>query len=426
MLSILLFILFIVFVFLRIPVAMAIGLATFIACAIGGYNFLSIPQQMAASVRSVPLLAVPFFILAGNLMNNLGLTKKIFNFAESIAGWMKGALAHANVLASMIFAGISGAALADIGGLGVVEIKAMNDAGYDKNYSAAITVASSVVGPIIPPSIMMIIYAIMADISIARLFLAGLFPGVVIGLSLMFITYILVITGRWKVPPPTKWSIRRVLFTLKEGILAVGSPIIILAGMVSGIVTPTEAGVLAISYAVLLGFIYRTISVKSLIPAFKESILSTALIMYIIAVASAMQWVLTMEGTPMVIGGWLTKLTTNKYFILLIINLFLLLLGCILETLPAMLMVIPILLPIADMYQISRIHLGIILIFNLLIGIMTPPMGIGLYTMSAVANVKFEPLVKASVPFIIALLGALAVISYIPQICLFIPNLLMP
>lgn len=425
MLSALIFILFLLFIFIRIPVAMAIGLATYITFVIGGYDLMSIPQQMATSTKSIPLMAIPFFILAGNLMNELGITRKIFDFSNSLVGSFRGGLAHVNILASMIFAGISGAALADAAGLGTIEIRAMSESGYEKAFSASVTVASATIGPIIPPSIMMVIYAIMANVSIAKMFLAGVFPGVLIGLFLMLFIYVRVITGAQECPSPTKWSIQRLLASTKDGLLALISPIIIVWGMVAGVVTPTEAGILAIAYSIVLGFIFRTITLRNLASVVVESVLSTALIMYIIAISSAMSWLITMEGTPMAIAESLAQLTGSKYVMLLIINVFLLLLGCILETLPAMLISVPILLPVTQQFGIDPVHFGVILIFNLLIGIITPPMGIGLYVMTAVSGVKFEALVRSCAPFLIALLTSLMVITYLPQITLFLPNLVI-
>jgi tripartite ATP-independent transporter DctM subunit len=425
MVSLLLFFLFLILIFLKIPVAMAIGLATYICFVVGDYDLMSIPQQMSAATQSVPLMAVPFFILAANLMNSFGITKKIFDFSNAVVGNLRGGLAHVNILASMIFAGISGAALADAAGLGTIEIKAMKDSGYEEPFSAAVTLASSTIGPIIPPSIIMVIYAILAEVSIAEMFLAGVFPGILIGLFLMVFIYYRVASGRQKCPPALKWSGHRFLRSIKDGILALLSPVIIVWGMVGGVVTPTEAGILAILYSVLLGFVFRTIKSRAIVSVTVESIISSALIMYIIAVSSAMAWLVTMEGTPMVVAHWLSSLTTNKYAMLLIINIFLLFLGCILETLPALLISVPILLPIIHQVEINPVHFGIVAIFNLLIGIITPPMGIGLYVIKAISNVTFEELVKSSMPYLIALLASLAVITYIPQICLLLPSLLM-
>ncbi len=426
MISALLFIMFMFFIFIRVPVAMAIGLATYIAFLVGGYDLMSLPQQMATSTKSIPLMAIPFFILAGNLMNEMGITKKIFDFSTRVVGSIRGGLAHVNILASMIFAGISGAALADAAGLGTIEIKAMNESGYEKPFSAAVTVASATIGPIIPPSIMMVIYAIMANVSIAEMFLAGVLPGVLIGLFLMIFIYIRVVIGVQKCPPPTKWSLRGLIASVKDGIFALLSPVIIVWGMVGGVVTPTEAGILAIVYSILLGFVFRTIELRKFVSVVVESVISTALIMYIIAISSAMSWLITMEGTPMIVAESLAQLTHNKYVMLLIINVFLLLLGCILETLPAMLISVPILLPIVQQFNIDPVQFGVIMIFNLLIGIITPPMGIGLYVMTAVSGVRFEALVRSCMPFLIALLASLLVLTYIPQVCLFLPNLLLP
>lgn len=425
MITALLFILFLVFIFIRIPVAMAIGLATYICFVIGGYNLVSLPQQMAASTKSIPLMAIPFFILAGNLMNEMGITKRIFDFSNAVVGSIRGGLAHVNVMASMIFAGISGAALADAAGLGAIEIKAMKDSGYEVPFSAAVTVASATIGPIIPPSIMMVIYAIMANVSIAEMFLAGVLPGILIGMFLMLFIYFMVISGKQKCPPPTPWSFRRLKDTTWNGLFALLAPVIIVYGMVGGIVTPTEAGILAIAYSLVLGIFFRTIILRELFATLRRSIHSTALIMYIIAISSAMSWLITMEGSPMVIAKALQGVTDNKYVMLLIVNIFLLILGCILETLPAMLIAVPILLPLVQEFGVDPVHFGVILIFNLLIGIITPPMGIGLYIMTAVSGVRFEALVKACFPFLLSLLFSLAVITHFPQICLLLPKLLL-
>jgi tripartite ATP-independent transporter DctM subunit len=424
-LSALVFILFVVFIFLKIPVAMAIGIAVAICFIVGDFQLISIPQQMAASTKSIPLMAIPFFIFAGNLMNEMGVTKKIFDFSNAVVGSIRGGLAHVNILASMIFAGISGAALADAAGLGTIEIKAMKESGYDESFSAAITAASATIGPIIPPSIMMVIYAIMANVSIAKMFLAGIVPGILIGVCLMLFIYYRVVSGKQECPSPTPWSFKTLVRTTKDGILAVLSPVIIIWGMVGGVVTPTEAGVLAIGYSILLGAIFKSISLQGLIKVTVESVMSTSLIMYIIAVSSAMSWMITMEGTPIMVAEWLGGLTSSKFIMLILVNVFLLILGCILETLPAMLISVPILLPVTQEFGIDPIHFGIILIFNLLVGIITPPMGIGLYVMTAVSDVKFENLVKSCRPFLVALVISLLAITFIPSLCLYLPNLLM-
>jgi tripartite ATP-independent transporter DctM subunit len=423
--SALIFILFVLFMVLKLPVAVAIGLATYISYLVGGFDLIAIPQQMAISTQSIPLLAIPFFLLAGILFNNLGITEKIFNFSRSIAGWITGSLAHVIILAEMILSGCSGTALSDAVGLGTVGIKAMKDEGYEVPFSAAVTVCAAMLGPIIPPSVMMVIYAIIANVSIAKLFLAGLLPGFVIGGLLMLQIYIRAKRGKIRCPPPTPFSFRQFIATLKDGFIALMSPAIIIYGMVGGIVTPTEAGILACVYSVLVGIVFRTLTMKGIKDALIETSLATALIMYIIAVSSAMGWVITMEGTPILVSEWLSSLSTNKWVILTIINVFLLFLGCLMETLPAMLITVPMFLPLIQKLQIDPIHFGLIVIFNLLIGIITPPMGIGLYVMVAITGITFEQMVKASYPFLISLLISLAILTYVPQVTLILPNLLM-
>jgi tripartite ATP-independent transporter DctM subunit len=425
MLSALIFILFVLFMVLKIPVAVAIGLATYIPFVIGGFDLISIPQQMATSTQSIPLLAIPFFLLAGVLFNNLGITEKIFNFSRSLAGWITGGLAHTIIIAECILSGCSGTALSDAVGLGTVGIKAMKDEGYEVPFSAAVTVCAAMLGPIIPPSVMMVIYAILANVSLAKLFLAGLLPGVVIALFLMAQIYWMAKTKRIKCPPPTPFSFRQILLTLKDGVAALLAPAIIIYGMVGGIVTPTEAGILACFYSVLIGIIYRTLTLKGIKDALVETVIGTALIMYIIAISSAMGWLITMEGTPMLLADWLSSISTNKWVILTLINVFLIFLGCLMETLPAMLITVPMFLPLIQRLQIDPIHFGLIMIFNLLIGMITPPMGIGLYVMVAITGITFEQIVKACYPFLVCLLVSLALITYIPWITMVLPNLLM-
>jgi tripartite ATP-independent transporter DctM subunit len=407
------------------PVSIAIMLATIIGMLIGGYDLLAVPQFMAAATKSPFLLAIPFFILAANLMNALGITQRIFDFATALAGRLRGGLAQVNVVASMIFAGISGAAVADAAGLGTIEIKAMKDSGYSLEFAAAITLASATIGPIIPPSVMMLIYAIIAGVSPAAMFLAGILPGFLIGLILMITIYIQVTLGLRDCPPPVKFSLKRLIKTSKDGVLSLLSPFIILWGMVSGVVTPTEAGVLAVFYSLLLGFIYRSFNWKVVRKALLDTVKTSSLILYIIAVSSVLAWVMVNEGTAYDIAEWLGKITDNPLILLAIINVFLLILGAILETLPAMLIAVPVLLPAIDALGIDRVHFGIIVIFNLLIGIITPPMGIGLYILAAISGVRVDRLVIASIPYMITLIIALIAITYIPILTLYLPEHLL-
>ena len=425
MITALLFILFIAFMLLRVPVSMAIGLSVILSMLVGGYDIRSIPQIMSQTGQSFELMAVPFFILAANIMNAVGMTQRIFDFAASIVGSVRGGLAHVNVLASMIFAGISGAAVADAAGLGSIEMRAMRKAGYDLGFAASITISSSTIGPIIPPSIMMVIYAIIADVSIARMFVAGMVPGVLIGLVLMVMIYLMVVTGYRKCPPPVPFSLRRVLDTAQSGILSLIAPFIILWGMVSGVVTPTEAGVLAVGYSFLIGAIYRSYKLADLPKVLRETVETSALIMYLTAISSVMSWLIINEGTARDLSEWLSSISASPFFFLIMINVFLLIVGCILETLPAMLITVPILLPTAIELGIDPVHFGIIVIFNLLVGIITPPMGIGLYILIAISKVTYGELVRASMPFLLTLIVALLLITFLPPLTLYLPHLLL-
>ena len=404
---------------------MAITLSVIISMLIGGYDFLSIPQIMAKSTQSFSLMAVPFFILAANFMNALGMTQRIFDFAASLVGFIRGGLAHVNVLASMIFAGISGAAVADAAGLGTIEMRAMKDAGYDRGFAASVTIASSTIGPIIPPSIMMVIYAILADVSIARIFLAGLIPGFLIGFILMLMIYLMVIFGYRQCPTPVPFMWSNVFKTSRAGILSLIAPLIILWGLVGGVVTPTEAGVLAIGYSLMIGAIYRSYKIKQLIKVIRDTVETTALIMYITAVSSVMSWLMVNEGAAHQISEWISEFSASPFVYLIIINIFLIIVGCLLETLPAMLITVPILVPIATELSVDPVHFGIIVIFNLLVGIITPPVGIGIYILMAISGVGYGELIRASFPFFIALLLALCLITFVPSISMFLPELLL-
>lgn len=418
--------LFVFLMFLGVPVSVAIGLATVAAMAVGGYDFMSIPQQMAASTQSIELMAVPFFILAASLMNAVGITRRIFDFATALVGSLRGGLAQANVLAGMIFSGISGAAVADAAALGAISMKEMPRAGYPRTFSAAVVIAVSTLGPIIPPSIMMVVYAVIADVSIARMFIAGLLPGVLIAGLLMTLIWAL---GRFSLvayPPPVPFSGPALGQATRRGILALLAPVVILRGMAIGWTTPTEAGVLAVFYALAVGVLYREVRFAVLWTSLRETIEATALVMYIVAVSTALSWVFVAEGTATQIAALITGVSSNPLLFLLLSNVLLLVLGALIETLPAMLIALPILLPAARILGIDLVHFGIVVIFNLVIGIMTPPMGIGLYILMAISKLEFGQLVRACLPFIAVLLIGLVLLSLFPAISLFLPDLMMP
>lgn len=418
--------LYVLFMLLGIRVGVAIALATLTGMMVGGYDPMALPQHMAASVRSIELMAIPFFILAAALMNAMGITRRIFDFATALVGSLRGGLAQANVVAGFIFSGISGAAVADAAALGAISMKEMPRAGYDPPFAAAVVMAVSTLGPMIPPSIMMVVYAITANVSIARLFLAGIVPGIIIAAALMIL--IAVMTGRgWTLSPePTPFRWAALWRATRLAFLALLAPLLILRGMVVGWTTPTEAGIIAVFYALLVGFLYRTISWSRVTAAIEETVEGTALILYIIAVSSALSFVFVSEGTAAQLSKLMADLSIGPVSFLLVANLLLLVLGCVIETLPAMLLAVPLLLPTALELGVDPVHFGVVVIFNLLIGIMTPPMGIGLYILMAIGRVAFGPLVRASLPFIAVLMVVLAALTYVPGLMLWLPDLVMP
>lgn len=426
MVSSLLIGLFLVLMFLGLPVSVAIGLATGIGMIVGGYDLMSIPQKMAVSTQSIELMAVPFFILAASLMNALGITQRIFEFATALVGSLRGGLAHANVVAGTIFAGISGAAVADAAALGAISMKEMPREGYSKNFSAALVIAVATLGPIIPPSIMMVIYATIANVSIGRMFVAGIVPGLMIAGLLMGLIWVMGRGGFVAYPEPVPFSSKALLHATGRALLALMAPVVILRGMAVGWTTPTEAGILAVFYSLAVGAIYRKVTLSLVRECLRETIRATALVMYIVAVSSALSWVFVAEGTAADIAALITRYADTQALFLLTTNVLLLILGCVIETLPAMLIALPVLLPAAQALQVDLIHFGVVVIFNLLVGIMTPPMGIGLYILMAIGNLQFGELVRAAIPFILVLLLALVLLTAFPAITLWLPNLMMP
>ena len=420
-----LFIGFIVLVLIRVPITMAIGAAVLASLVMAGFldQLYIMPLQVLEGVDNPALLAVPFFIMAGNLMNAVGMTDKIFNFATSIVGHFRAGLAQVNVLSSMIFAGVSGAAVADCAGLGTVEIRAMRERGYPADFAAAITVASAVVGPIIPPSISLVIYAFLSNTSVARLFLAGIIPGCLIGASLMIYNRIVAI--RREFPREERASFRHIASTAVDGVLALIAPGIILGAIITGYTTATEAGVLACAYSLILGLVYRTLTWETFSKALTDTMLITAVIMIIIGYSTVMGWLLAIEQIPQQLAAAVLLTTEDRNVFLAMLIIFFLLIGTVVEGVPAKLILVPMLLPITDQFGIDRVHFGLIITNALLIGIATPPMGIGLYIMVEVGNVSFEKVTMAVLPMLIPLIIVLLFITYIPALTLWLPNLVM-
>ena len=416
---------FVVFLVLKTPITMAMALSSFVGLLVLGSPLTTIPQWMAHGVHSYPLMAIPFFIFAGGVLNVTGLTNRIFNFANVFVSRLSGGLAQVAIIAEMIFSGISGSMVADEVALGPIELKAMTEKGYDRTFSAAVIASSTVLGPIIPPSIIFIIYAMSARISIAKMFLAGIVPGFVIAAFMMLWIYYVTKTGKEKSPLPEKLTRSQKWNGFKGGILASMTPFIILWGMVGGMVTPTEAGILAIAWAFIIGVVHREIDYKGLPSLLYESAVGTAHIMVLIGIGTLMGYVIALDGTPDRIANLLTTFTTNKYVMLFMINIFLLILGCLIEPTPALLLTYPILEPIISAYGIDPLHFGMIICYNLTIGMLMPPIGLGLYVMCSIADVKFEPLFKACIPFIIVNILALFLITYFPALSVWFPNWVM-
>jgi len=423
-----LFIFVLVFILLMVlgcPIAFAMVLSSlFYILLVGQIDFIIIPQRLSGGLNSFPLLAVPLFLLAGTLMNEFGITQRIFVLAQALVGHITGGLGHVNVLASMIFAGMSGSAIADAGGLGAIEMEAMNKAGYRREFSAAITASSSIIGPIIPPSISMVIYGVIASVSISKLFAGGLIPGVVMGVSLMIVIYYRAKSGKENCPVTPRSSIKEILKGIKVSFLPLLAPGIIVGGILLGIFTPTEAGGVAVVYTVILGIYYRELTVPGLITALKKTFLSTATVLFLIAGGSVFAWLIALAKLPEHFAQLLFSISSNKYVILMMINIFLLIQGFFMSATAGVVIVAPMLLQVGQTIGVDPIHLGVFLIINLMIGIITPPVGMVLFTVSEVADIKVEAVIRAVFPFYLPLVITLLLVTYFPQLVMFLPNLI--
>ncbi|MDF0600243.1 TRAP transporter large permease [Psychromarinibacter sp. C21-152] len=382
-----------------------------------------VAHRMVNGVDSFPLLAVPFFILAGNLMNTAGITERIFNFALSLVGWMRGGLGHVNVGASVIFAGMSGAAVADAGGLGAIEIKAMRDAKYDSEFAVGVTAASSTIGPIIPPSLPMVIYGVVASASIGQLFAAGFIPGIVMALSLMVL--VAIIARRRGFPRDTAFRFANLFITFRRAFLSLMTPVIIVGGILSGAFTPTEAAVAACAWAMFLGLIvYRTLNWRRFVRVSYDTIETTAVVLLVVAAASIFAWILTSNRVPETVAGLLLSASDRPWVILLLINLILLVVGCFMETVAAITIMVPVLLPVAVEIGVDPVHFGVIMVLNLMLGLLTPPVGMVLYVLSRIARIPFERAVVGTAPFLVPLVLVLLLITYVPAITMWLPTLI--
>jgi tripartite ATP-independent transporter DctM subunit len=408
-----------------LPVALTMGMAGMAALLVGGsYPVLVVAQQLFNGINSFPLMAVPFFILAAELMTAGGLTASLLRFANHLVGHIRGGLGHVNVLASMLFAGISGSALADAAGPGAIEMRMMREAGYDAPYAGALSAATATIGPIIPPSILMVIYAISDDrVSVAGLFLAGIVPGLLLGLALAITNHVISIRRgyQFRSKRPSLGELGR---SFIESVPALLMPLIIIGGILGGVFTPTEAGAAAVAYAILIGlFVTRTLTLSGLPAIFIRAGLITASVLLIVSMAKIFAWVLTVEQIPQALAMGLASLTGDPLIALFLLAAFGLLCGLVIDTLPALIILVPVLSPIAAQFGIDPLHFAMMLVLNLTIGMITPPVGPVLFVISTVGRIRLEALAAAIVPLLLAELAVLVLIILFPALSTTLPRL---
>ena len=417
---------FLAMILLGVPVGCAMVLAGFFYVTFGGATvaLTFIPSAMVSGISSYTMLAIPFFMLVGEIMNGSGITRKIFQFASAWVGHITGGLGHVNVLSSMIFAGMSGAAVADCAGLGAIEIKAMTDEGFDPDFSVGVTAASSIIGPIIPPSSPMVMFGIVAGISIGSLFMGGISVGVIMGLMMMATVY--VIAKKRNYPKHPKFSRKEKWIATKEAVPAILGPIILIGGIFSGFFTPTEAAAVAVMYSLLVGvLVYKHLNLKTLYHVLEVGVENLGMVMLLMASGKLFAWVLGMEKAAEVAAAFIFSLTSNKYIIIILLNLILLFMGMFMETNASILILTPIMLPIVNSIGMHPVQFGVIFIFALMIGLLTPPMAMCLFVTSKLAGISFQRAFKAVKPYYIGLIVVLILINVFPAITLTIPKLIL-
>lgn len=415
---------FLVLFLLGFPVVLAIIVPSVVYLLANNVPLDVVAQRLQYSLDSYPLVAVPVFILVGNLSNFTGITQSLFNFANTLVGRIYGGLAQVNVFGSLIFAGMSGAALADVGGLGQIEIKGMMDKGFRKADAAAVTVASATVGPIFPPSIPLIIYGAVTGVSVVKLLLGGIVPGLLCTGMLMVTVAILARRRNW--PRAERWPTRgEIARNLKPAFPALLAPVMLIAGMVSGYFTPTEAASICVLYILLVShFYYHDLNVSALVTATLETVKMSCSIMLIIASASLFGWILAVEKIPQMVQDFILVYKANPMLLLLILNVFFLVVGMFLDSTTSTLLIIPMLAAPVAACGIDPVHLGLVIIFNLMIGLITPPMGLSLFMVSNVARISMREVLVEMPPYFLCLMLTLALLTYFPMLTLWIPNML--
>jgi len=426
MLTLLIFAILFGLMFLGVPIAISMGLTTvavFVAMN-QGVVLPMVAQRMYASTTGFTLLAIPFFILAGNLMNTGGITTRLFRLATLLVGHVRGGLGHANILASMIFSGMSGSAVADAAGLGMIEMEAMTKSGYDRKFSAAITAASSTIGPIIPPSIPFVVYGSLTGASVGKLFLAGFTPGVAMGLGMMIAVYF--IAKHRGYPRENVPNAKELLIALKKAILPLLTPVIIIGGILSGLFTPTEASVVATIYALILGLlVYREYTLKDLPRILWDTLQHTIRVMFIIAASGFFGWFMIRQQVPQQVISALSGLASSAPSLLLIIIVILTILGCFLEGITIFLITVPVFMPLIQQYNIDPLHFGVIITLCTMVALLTPPVGMSLYAVISISGVPMGPLSKEIWPYLAAVFAVILLVTFFPQFSLWLPNLVM-
>ncbi len=415
---------FVVCLVLRFPIAFALGLACLCYLLVKGIPLIVVPMKMYSGIDVFVLLSVPGFIMAGNLMNHGGLTEKIITFCNHLLGHIRGGLSLVNIGASMLFAGISGTAISDTASMGSIMIPAMKKDGYDTGFSCAVTAASSTVGPIIPPSVPLIIAATLSGLSVGKLFLAGALPGLLLGLGLLFTAYF--ISKRKNYPKHERSSLGQVMRSFVATFWSLLMTFIILYGIIGGIFTPTEASIIAVAYALIIGrFVYKRLDFKNVQVVILDSMKTSASLMVLVGFANLFGFILITEQIPQTISNEILGFTTNKYVVLLLINLLLIVVGTFMETIAALLILFPILLKVALAVDVDPIHFAIIAVLNLIIGLTTPPVGVCLFVASSIGKISIGEVSKAGFPFLLVSLVVLVLVTLFPAVSLFLPGLFM-